>query len=177
MISDFVKGKKKFDYAEGIQKGIMLHRAIDAYTDEHPATKQGKQYLKPAVGLYAGAFVDVVYDHFLALDKNQFLQQTLLQHTSNTHQTLQLYQQVLPPVFQQMLPYMIAQNWLFNYQYTWGIERSFGGVARRAKYIDSSVTVFALFEKHYHALQECYNAFFPDVKAFTLYQIQLFEKA
>ena len=33
MISDFVKGKSKFTYTPGIQKGIMLHRAIDQFTD------------------------------------------------------------------------------------------------------------------------------------------------
>ena len=43
MISDFVKGKKKFDYPTTIQKGIMLHRAIDQFTDTHEATKEAKE--------------------------------------------------------------------------------------------------------------------------------------
>ena len=67
MISDFVKGKQKFGYSEAIQKGITLHRMIDTFTDSHEATRAAKQYFKPAVGLYSGAFTDVVYDHFLAL--------------------------------------------------------------------------------------------------------------
>ena len=71
MISDFVKGKQKFTYPKGIQNGITLHRLIDSFTDAHAATHEAKQYLKPAVGLYAGAFVDVAYDHFLALDETQ----------------------------------------------------------------------------------------------------------
>ena len=48
MISDFVKGKKKFDYSEGIQKGITFHRAIDEFTDSHPTTKKAKEFLRPA---------------------------------------------------------------------------------------------------------------------------------
>ena len=47
MISDFVKGKKKFDYPPGIQKGIMLHRAIDTFTDTHEATKLAKEVFRP----------------------------------------------------------------------------------------------------------------------------------
>ncbi len=31
MISDFVKGKKQYDYPDGIQKGIRLHRIIDLF--------------------------------------------------------------------------------------------------------------------------------------------------
>lgn len=46
LISDFVKGKKKFEFASGIQKGIELHRNIDAFTDQHPATKDAKNILE-----------------------------------------------------------------------------------------------------------------------------------
>jgi acyl carrier protein phosphodiesterase len=172
MISDFVKGKRKFDYAEPIQQGITLHRAIDAFTDEHPATKAAKEYLKPAVGLYAGAFMDVVYDHFLAIDPTEFPAGELLQHTSYTYGVLQYHAPVLPTHFQQMLPFMVSQNWLHNYRFNWGIEKSFGGVVRRAKYLASADEVFRLFEKHYTSLQNCYNDFFPHVKMFTLRRIE-----
>jgi acyl carrier protein phosphodiesterase len=177
MISDFVKGKRKYDYSEGIQQGIELHRAIDAFTDDHRVTKEAKEFLKPAVGLYAGAFVDVVYDHFLANDLDEFQSGLLLEHTQYTYGVLQYHAPVLPTMFQQMLPYMVAQNWLNNYQFNWGIERSFGGVVRRAKYLDSSEEVFRLFEKHYRSLENCYKAFFPALKAFTLRQIQQLQRA
>ena len=72
MTSDFIKGRKKFDYPDNIQKGIMLHRAIDTFTDDHEATKEAKNIFRPAYRLYSGAFVDVVYDHFLATDENEF---------------------------------------------------------------------------------------------------------
>jgi acyl carrier protein phosphodiesterase len=36
MISDFVKGKKKYGYPPRILAGIDLHRAIDEFTDDHP---------------------------------------------------------------------------------------------------------------------------------------------
>jgi hypothetical protein len=46
MISDYVKGKKKFDYPIKIQQGIHLHRLIDEFTDFHPITKEAKQFFK-----------------------------------------------------------------------------------------------------------------------------------
>src|SRR5689334_13128813 len=91
MISDFVKGKKRFDFSEHIQNGIMLHRSIDTFTDEHIATKQAKEFFKPVVGLYAGAFMDVVYDHFLANDKNEFDNKSLLNFSSSVYTTLDNY--------------------------------------------------------------------------------------
>jgi len=74
MISDFVKGKKKFDYPASIQKGIELHRAIDQFTDFHPVTAKAKELFRTDYRLYSGAFIDIVFDHFLALDKEQFLE-------------------------------------------------------------------------------------------------------
>src|ERR1700712_5540566 len=85
MISDFVKGRKKFDYSSGIQEGITLHRQIDLFTDNHEATKEARKFLKPAVGLYSGAFVDVAYDHFLANDPNEFSDYSLQDHAANTY--------------------------------------------------------------------------------------------
>jgi acyl carrier protein phosphodiesterase len=172
MISDFVKGRKKFDYPEAIQKGIQLHRDIDTFTDDHPTTKEAKQFFKPAVGLYAGAFIDVVYDHFLATDQQQFLEMKLNDHCQNTYEVLHENTMLLPTKFQMMLPYMMSQNWLFNYQHLWGIENSFGGVARRATYLNSSSEVFGLFKHNYNELQKCYNAFFPQVKAFAFTELQ-----
>ncbi len=73
MISDFVKGKAKYTYPGGIQNGIQLHRLIDEFTDGHPVTAEAKNYFRPQYRLYSGAFIDIVYDHFLALDSKQFL--------------------------------------------------------------------------------------------------------
>jgi len=172
MISDFVKGKKKFDYSAGVQQGIQLHRDIDAFTDDHPATREAKQFLKPAVGLYAGAFIDVVYDHFLANDQLEFNDNYLLEHSIKTWHILKEHHAILPEKFQRILPYMVSQNWLYNYKNIWGIENSFGGVARRAAYLNSSAEVFDLFKTHYSSLQKCYNAFFPDVKSFAIVKMK-----
>jgi acyl carrier protein phosphodiesterase len=167
LISDFVKGKNKFNYPERIQKGITLHRAIDTFTDEHPATKLAKNIFRPHYRLYSGAFVDVVYDHFLATDTNEFTEESLEVFSQKVYHAIDKHQQVLPERFARMFPYMKLQNWLFNYRTLTGTEMSFGGVVRRARYLDESKTASILFEKNYKELQAYYNSFFPDVKSFT----------
>ena len=173
MISDFVKGKKKFDYSLGIQNGITLHRAIDEFTDTHAATQKAKQFFKAEYRLYAGAFIDVVYDHFLAVDPNEFPNSESLQFfTHKVYSTLENHQTIFPERFQKMFPYMKTQNWLFNYQYKWGIEKSFGGLKHRALYISESDTAFAIFNEHYIELKNYYDEFFPDVKKFAIQQLR-----
>ncbi len=175
MISDFVKGKKQYDYPLLIRKGIRLHREIDGFTDRHPATLAGKQFFKPLVGLYAGAFMDVVYDHFLALDEHELTGEGWKLFAAEVYEQLAQYQSLLPEHFVRMLPYMSGENWLYHYRFTWGIEKSFQGVAKRARYLDDAAGtgVFKLFDLHYAVLKQHYDAFFPDVKKFARLQLTL----
>ena len=167
MISDFIKGKKQFNYPLSIQKGIQLHRAIDQFTDFHPATKEAKKYLAPASGAYSGAFVDVVYDHFLALDNTIYSPEEWTLFAENVYQVLSPQAAAFPDKFQRLLPYMISQNWLYNYRYTAGIENSFRGICYRAIYLKDSNPVFRLFMQNYPSFEQLFGQFFPDVKKFA----------
>ena len=168
MISDFVKGKKKFDYSLTIQQGIALHRAIDQFTDFHPVTQEAKSYFKKDYRLYSGAFVDVVFDHFLANDKNEFSNDKELDSfCQSTYHNLQNNSSVFPEKFLQMLPYMKKQNWLFHYGSRQGIEKSFGGLVRRAVYLSESAIAFSIFNNYYQELEKCYQLFFPEIKKFS----------
>ncbi len=172
LISDFVKGKKKFDYPDIIQKGIALHRAIDNFTDGHVATKAAKEIFRADYRLYSGAFVDVVYDHFLATDENEFTEKSLLDFSINTYTILDHNKEWLPGPFAGMFPYMKMQNWLFNYRTRWGTEKSFGGLVHRAAYLTESDTASQLFETHYQLLGDCYRQFWADAKPFARMQFE-----
>jgi acyl carrier protein phosphodiesterase len=170
MLSDFVKGKKQFDFSENIQKGIRLHRSIDDFTDTHPSTKKAKAYLKSAAGLYAGAFVDVVYDQFIACDENEFTNESLLNFSLSVYETLLKYQTIFPEKFAAMFPYMKTQNWLYNYRTHSGIGKSFSGLTHRAKYLNNGILIFESFIYNYTELRRCYYEFFPALKNFAYEQ-------
>ena len=173
MISDFVKGKKQYDFSPGIQKGIRLHRAIDTFTDAHPATKQLKEFFRPDYRLYAGAFTDVAYDHFLANDKIEFPSTAALQaFSASVYAIMDEHFEVLPAGFQRLYPYMRSQDWLFNYREHWLIERSFLGLERRATYLHESGIAFKIFSENLEAMRSCYISFFPELKVFAAHKLQ-----
>ena len=170
MISDYVKGKKQFDYPDNVRKGIQLHRFIDNFTDAHEATKEAKEIFRPHYRLYSGAFVDVVYDHFLALDSSEFTKSSLLNFSIEVYDQLSMHSEWLPEKFAVFFPYMKKQNWLFNYRTRGGIEKSLGGVVRRAVYLQESDIAFKLFEDNYQLLNDCYRHFWAFVKPFARHQ-------
>lgn len=168
MISDFVKGKVQYDYPKHIQKGIQLHRYIDTFTDCHAATAKAKSFFRKDYRLYSGAFVDVVYDHFLACDIKQYLDYNGLEKFSKQVYTLlEKDATFFPTRFQLMFPYMKTQNWLYHYRLKDGIRKSFEGLAYRAAYLSESAIAYELFNEHYDELKACYEAFFPEVKKFA----------
>lgn len=168
MISDFVKGKQQYNYPDAIQKGIRLHRAIDRFTDEHAITGTVKKYFREDYRLYSGAFVDVVFDFFLANDAGRFASdEHLLQFTQETYRQLNEQREFLPPVFDRMMTHMEKENWLYHYQYDWGIQRSFSGIVRRAAYLTESEQAFRIFLLHKDVFQKHYDEFFPELESFA----------
>lgn len=167
LISDFVKGKKKFDYPQGIQHGITLHRNIDEFTDANEITKQAKEIFRPSYRLYSGAFIDVVYDHFLANDRNKFTPDTLFDFSRQVYKVMEQYKGQVPERFARMFPYMKNQNWLYGYREREMIKNSFNGLVRRSAYMTESHSAFSLFEENYDLLEGYYSEFIKVVKPFA----------
>ncbi|HVS98055.1 MAG TPA: ACP phosphodiesterase [Puia sp.] len=169
LISDFVKGKKKQDYPEEIRRGIVLHRAIDAFTDTHDATRRAKSFFRQAYGLYAGPLTDIVYDHFLANDPLIFplMEGGLKAFAQHTYRQVESWRTVLPDPFARMFYYMQTQDWLSHYGNREAVLNSFAGLARRAAYMGDAGPAGQLFGAHYSDLEACYRDFFPDVLDFA----------
>lgn len=168
LLSDFIKGKKKFSFPSQVQQGMTLHRAIDQFTDNHPAVKAAKEPFRASYRLYSGAFVDITFDHFLANDLTHFSDPSHLKnYTLQVYQALQQYHAVIPENLHNWFKRMAADDWLFNYQFNWAIGRSFGGLVYRSKYLTDSQPAFEIFESHYAFLRECFTQFFPDLYTFA----------
>ena len=65
-IGDFVKGKQMDAYPSKMRQGIVMHRKIDHYTDQHPVVKELVQLLRPEFGRYSAIVADMYFDYFLA---------------------------------------------------------------------------------------------------------------
>ncbi|MCV6629107.1 MAG: acyl carrier protein phosphodiesterase [Flavobacteriaceae bacterium] len=166
-IADSVKGKKYLHYPKEVQIGIQLHRAIDSFTDGHPIVKQSSKRLHPTQGHYSGVVVDIIYDHFLAKNWDSYHQTPLAHFVANFYHLLETYQQTLPKRVQQLLPYMVSQNWLYNYKYIEGIDRVFKGMYRRTKEKSNMHLAKQDLEKNYEEFEADFTAFFQEIIIFS----------
>jgi len=166
-IADGVKGKKYVQFPLGIQQGILLHRAIDSYTDEHPIVRKSTKRLHKKYSHYSGVIVDILYDHFLAKNWTQYHSIPLHKYTENFYNLINSNFDRLTPRIQKMMPYMIEQNWLLSYASIDGIGKILDQMNRRTN--NQSKMNLAVLEltTYYKEFEEEFTLFFEDIKKYS----------
>jgi acyl carrier protein phosphodiesterase len=164
-IGDFVKGKELEEYDKGIRTGIILHRKIDHFTDNHAIVKESKKRLRLFFHHYAPVIVDVFYDHFLASHWQDYHDENLKNFTEKFYELIDQYNSQLPKKAQHMLSFMIPQNWLYQYQYIDGINRALTGMSRRTSFDSKMELASKELEKNSEAYYQEFVAFFPELIA------------
>ena len=118
---DFVKGVLGERFTPGIRAGIRQHRAIDAFTDSHPAAAAFRAVLTPEHGHYARVIADMFFDHFLATHFEEIGGEPLEVFLARTFATLDLHAAVLPERLRALYPRMRDEGWLLSYREVEGI--------------------------------------------------------
>jgi acyl carrier protein phosphodiesterase len=162
-LEDFIRNRDRFSFPKDIQDGITLHRAIDTFTDSHPAIHEAKKVFAPLVRLYAGAFVDVSMDYFVANDLSLNSLAQWKAHSLHVYKILNENYEFLPENFRIMFERMESEDWLYNYRQDKNIGYSMRNVLHKAKYLDVNIPVHEAFLNNKDFLQECYDDFFPDL--------------
>ncbi|MGA9590078.1 MAG: acyl carrier protein phosphodiesterase, partial [Salegentibacter sp.] len=148
-------------------KGIILHRAIDYYTDTHPVFRKSSQRLFPKYRHYSGVIVDILYDHFLAANWKKYSSVPLETYVDQFYQLLNVHFDILPKKVQRFLPVMIENNWLLNYATIEGIGKILYQMNKRTG--NKSKMNFAVedLQNHYEDIKKEFFEFFEDLRDFT----------
>ncbi len=165
-IADGIKGKRYLNYPEGISKGIILHRAIDTFTDAHPIVHQSTAKLHENYGHYSGVIVDILYDHFLAKNWNKYSTQPLDEYVQDFYELLRKNFTSLPARIQRMMPYMIADNWLYNYRTVEGIGKILAQMNVRTNGVASMNEAVTELVEYYDEFETEFTSFFEELRAF-----------
>lgn len=169
-IGDFIKGDPghpRHNLTAGEITGIRLHRAIDSFTDGHVAVAAVREVLHPRCHKYAGAAVDVFFDHFLAVNFTALTGESLPDFVREVYQTLRQRVDRLPPPARRMLDAMVRYDWLTSYQTTEGIDRSLKGIARRTAFPSGLDTAIVDLERYYRFIGAHFADFWPQLLAAT----------
>ena len=161
--ADGIRGKGFSIYPEAMQAGILLHRFIDSYTDNHPIFKRSTKRLHNSYGHYSSVIVDIFYDHFLAKNWVHYHDKQLDEYIDEFYKIIIEYFDILPERFKRLTPHMIRDNWLLSYADIEGIQKVLDGMNRRTK--GKSKMNFATKELQlfYEEFENDFTEFFEDL--------------
>jgi acyl carrier protein phosphodiesterase len=166
-IADSIRGNKYKHLPDNVQKGILLHRYIDTFTDAHPTVRQSTKRLHKNYSHYSGVIVDIFYDHFLAKNWKDYSDIPLADFVDNFYKILETNYTILPEKIKHMMPYMISDNWILNYANLEGIDQVLNGMNRRTKNISKMNFAILDLEKHYDEFEKEFSLFFQELIDFS----------
>ena len=166
-MADGIRGRQYEKYPLEIQKGIILHRAIDTFTDAHPIFRQSTKRLHQNYHHYAGVIVDVFYDHFLAKNWNTYSDERLEDFVARFYQSLSDNKSVLSERTLMVMPYMFAQNWLVSYQTVEGINRILTQMDHRTKNLSKMRFATNELSEFYSEFENEFTKFFEELITYS----------
>lgn len=171
-MADGIHGKNFDAFPLEIQKGIILHREIDTFTDAHPIFRQSTKRLHANYHHYSGIIVDIFYDHFLAKNWSKYSEEKLEDFTERFYQSLKDNHDSLTIKTQKMMPYMIDHNWLLSYQTIEGIENVLVKMDNRMKRDSNMRFSVAELGTFYSDFEQEFTLFFEELRTHSNHKIQ-----
>ena len=163
-MADSIRGHSYDVYPEEIQKGILLHRSIDSFTDMHPIYRQSKHRLHEKYGHYSGVIMDIFYDHFLAKNWSIYCDEKLEDYADDFYHLLKYNYEILTEKVKNMIPYMIASNWLVSYASIDGLQMIMFHMDHRTKNrVDMHESIVELLE-NYIEFENEFTLFFDELR-------------
>ena len=163
-MADGIRGKQFAHFPEDVQKGILLHRFIDTYTDSHDIFRKSTKRLHDRYHHYAGVIVDIVYDHFLAKNWTNYSDEKLESFINRFYNSLHDNYDILTEKTQGLMPYMIERNWLLSYRTTEGIHQILTQMDRRSKNISKMQFAVEELREFYDDFEEEFTLFFEEIR-------------
>ncbi|USD62391.1 DUF479 domain-containing protein [Vibrio sp. SCSIO 43140] len=163
LLGDFVKGDPTKHYQDDIAQGIMLHRFVDSYTDNHLIMKQCKTLFDSDLKRFAPIAMDMFWDHCLAKHWSRFHHQSLTRFVDNAEATIKRTSAPLPDRFVRMSTHMWQGRWLESYQEFDNIKYALERMSLRSMRMAPLAECGEQLEMHYPEFSEFFNQLYPEV--------------
>lgn len=162
-IADSIKGNKYLDYPEEIQKGILLHRSIDKFTDTHTISHECAKFFNPKYRKYSPVVVDIIYDHFLARNWDKYHTEKLHSFVNKTNILLLKNYFILPAKMKKILPFLIKNKRLENYASIEGINTILEIMPKYTSLPKHNEYAIEQLKNKYEQLDSMFDEFFTDI--------------
>ncbi|WHZ19493.1 MAG: hypothetical protein OJF55_001642 [Rhodanobacteraceae bacterium] len=163
-LGDFVRGRPDPAWPAARQAGLRFHRAIDGFTDAHPAVVAARRCFQPPMRRYAGIVLDVWFDHLLVHDWNRYAaDEPLADFARRWLALLDARIDDLPNALRAFLAWMHAHGLPAGYGDDATLDAVFHALARRLSRPSPIGDALPALRDRAGTLQRHFDAFFPEL--------------
>lgn len=170
---DYYKGPLRGDLPGAIERGIRLHRAIDAYTDNHPLIARLRRDFPPDLRRYAGILIDLSFDHFLSAHWDHYSDIPLGEFNAGVYRVLQTQQASLSTGSRKMLARLLEHDILGLYVDWETVPASARHIGQRFRRRNPFLDLASQLDPARDMLERAFLGFYPELLAFSAEQEKL----
>jgi len=165
--ADYLKGPLKGKFPLAIERGVALHRAIDAFTDRHPCQIECKQFFSPSLKRYSGILLDLSFDHFLSLQWQHFNNMELKTFSHEIYKILKSGEHYLCDRSTHMAKHLEHFDILGLYHKWDTVTQTAECIGKRFKRGNPFINIDAELEALYPIIETAFNSYYPDLCQFV----------
>lgn len=159
LFGDFVKGKNLSHFAPTIQTGILLHREIDTFTDQHDSVKAILQLIRNDLPKVAPIAIDLIFDHLLAKHWTRFHANDFALYLANCYNEFEQHKVNYPAHFQDFIEKLIRYNWMAHYPTLDGLSKMSHGVSKKLSFDNALTRTPNVFLAHENLIEMHFENF------------------
>ncbi len=169
---DFVKGPLRGALPPHLERGIKLHRAVDAFTDGHSLIQHLRQCLPPDLRRYAGILIDLSFDHYLSRHWSDFSDIPLTDFNSEVYRTLTAQQFILSEGGRRMLARLVEFDVLGLYLQWDNVLASATRIGERFQRSNPFLDLERQLSPAQDTLEQAFLNFYPQLQSFCKQRIE-----
>ena len=167
---DYFKGPLQQQLPSGLERGVRLHRAIDAYTDQHPELAELRAAFGPELRRYAGILVDLSFDHFLSVHWQRYSEESLDDFNRSVYRGLNTRRHHFSPAARRMLDRLVQHDLLGRYTEWESIPASASHIGERFSRGNPFLGIEGQLSAMRPHLERTFVSFYPQLQDFVTQQ-------
>ena len=166
LLGDFARGVDVDGLDPAVRAGLLNHRAVDRFTDDHPRIRALKNRFSPARRRFAGIALDIYFDHLLIRHWRRFDDRDVDVVIADFYQRLEHGRALMPSrTMREVTARMVSRDWFGSYRDVDAVARALDRVAARIRFANRFGNAIEDLRRHDDAIAAAFVEFFPALRA------------
>lgn len=164
---DFHRGPLPGMLSPALVEGVVLHRAVDGFTDGHPLLAEARRRFPEGTRRYAGIMLDLCFDHFLSRHWRDFCGISHSEFSREVYAMLRRGADDLSDPAQRAASWLEQNEVLTAYQHWRAVTAAAGRVGSRLSRANPLHLAGDILEPLLPELEDVFLAFYPELTRFS----------